>query len=243
MSNPLPWVKAHTRVLTSIKWLAIPIAERGVFDHLCRLGGVGTKRGYVEGTDEQIALLIRCDTNLVTQTVDRLSGKPYESLRRRRGGVVIVNWDQYQAPPNYDPDANYGRKPTVRVTESRPFGAPIGRVEGEGEGEGEGEREGEKRLLAALREVPGYPFDPEKDVLFATQLVADFPSVDLAGEARKWAAYKLDRPFNARSSPRSQFRTWVSNALRFAARDASRGKPTTLSVEEQLAEKHKRWSA
>lgn len=232
MSSPLPWVKSHTRVLTSLKWLAIPIAERGVFDHLCRLGGVGSKRGYVEGTDEQIALLIRCDTNLVTSTVERLAAKPYESLRRRRGGVLIVNWDQHQAPSNYDPDTAYGRKSTVRdavrVTES----TPLVRVEGEREGD----REKRERVVAHLRSVRGWPADEDRDGEFAERLLADFADVDLAAEAMKFATWVLDHPFKANSSPRSRFRNWCVNARLFAARDAStKPQPLGGSVVEQLA--------
>lgn len=239
MAQPLPWVKAHTRVLTSMRWLALPIEERGVFDHLTRLGGVGSKRGFVEGTDAQIASLIHCSSELVTQTVDHLSAKPYDSLKRRRGGVLIANWHQYQAPDNYDPDVQSERgrlggrprKPTLSDLR-KPTLSTNGNPTGEGEGEEDKKRED---VLAALAVVPGYPFEHDTDALFVAKLREDFPGVNLSAECRKWAVYKLDKPFTARSSPRSQFRTWAANSITFAARDKRDVVAPLASVDDQLA--------
>jgi hypothetical protein len=73
----------------------------------------------------------------------------------------------------------------------------------------------ERAILHTWRGIPGYPFDWTRDVAFVRALQVDFPTVDLAEEARRWATYKLDKPLRAHQNPRLQFRHWVQNAERF----------------------------
>ena len=80
----------------------------------------------------------------------------------------------------------------------------------------------EQALLAEFSSVKGYPYDESKDLPHVRKLAADFPMVDLLAEAKAWATYKLDKPLDAKSNPRSQFRTWVSRAKPRVAQPAQR---------------------
>jgi len=72
--------------------------------------------------------------------------------------------------------------------------------------------EKERLILDEFSSVDGYPYDTGKDLLHIRKLAADFPLIDLLAESKAWATYKLDKPLDAKSNPRSQFRTWVSRA-------------------------------
>lgn len=64
------------------------------------------------------------------------------------------------------------------------------------------------KILAELKKVAGYPFDPAKDMELITALVGDFPGLNLLTEVKQWAIYKLDKPLKPKSNPRLQFRHW-----------------------------------
>ena len=70
----------------------------------------------------------------------------------------------------------------------------------------------EQSILDELASVKGYPYDESKDLPHIRKLHADFPLIDLLREVKAWATYKVDKPLEANSSPRSQFRTWCSKA-------------------------------
>ena len=70
----------------------------------------------------------------------------------------------------------------------------------------------ERLILDELASVANYPYDESKDLPHICKLRGDFPQIDLLREAKAWATYKLDKPLDAKSNPRSQFRTWCSRA-------------------------------
>ncbi|BFH12311.1 DUF4373 domain-containing protein [Paenibacillus melissococcoides] len=70
-------------------------------------------------------------------------------------------------------------------------------------------------IIAELHKVKGYPADLQKDVEFIQALEEGYPTVELLAEARKWRIYKLEKPLEAKSNARSQFRTWVSKAAQW----------------------------
>lgn len=70
----------------------------------------------------------------------------------------------------------------------------------------------EQSILDEFVQVAGYPLEAEKDLAHIRKLAADYPNIDILAEAKKWATYKLDKPLDRKSNPRSQFRTWVSRA-------------------------------
>lgn len=79
----------------------------------------------------------------------------------------------------------------------------------------------EAQFLSILSSVENYPLDIEKDVAFLKKLKELFPNVDVVGEIRKWAVYKLDKPLKKNSNPRSQIRNWME----IASKKQEGGKP------------------
>lgn len=70
----------------------------------------------------------------------------------------------------------------------------------------------EAQILRELEAVPGYPFDLEKDLAHIRSLAEDFSGLDLLAEAKRWRAYKLDKPLLKNSKPRLQLRRWCEIA-------------------------------
>jgi hypothetical protein len=76
--------------------------------------------------------------------------------------------------------------------------------------------ETEREILRTLKAVAAYAFDYARDLEHIRALAVDFPAVDLLAQAKAWRTYKLDKPLLKRSNPRSQFRNWCANALRYS---------------------------
>ncbi|MGB9858665.1 MAG: hypothetical protein ACPLQP_01875, partial [Moorellaceae bacterium] len=72
----------------------------------------------------------------------------------------------------------------------------------------------ETEFLQTLSLIENYPYNQEKDLRLYRQLKELFPKVDVVGETKKWACYKLDRPLKPNSNPRSQLRNWMEIAAR-----------------------------
>lgn len=66
----------------------------------------------------------------------------------------------------------------------------------------------ERETLSILKSVQGYKYKWAEDLAFIRDLATDFPKLDILGEAKAWKAYKRDKPLQAKSNPRSQFRNW-----------------------------------
>lgn len=97
----------------------------------------------------------------------------------------------------------------------------------------------ELETLKMLRGVRGYPFEYLTDLEHIRKLAVDFPAVDIAAQARKWATYKLDKPLKPKANPRLQFRNWCEKAVEFAKeREAKNGpaRPSGPSAEEETLE-------
>lgn len=68
-------------------------------------------------------------------------------------------------------------------------------------------------ILAELKKVKDYPFEAAKDIEYLATIAGEFPGLDLLAEAKAWAVYKLDKPLEKKSNPRSQFRRWCQFEL------------------------------
>jgi len=73
----------------------------------------------------------------------------------------------------------------------------------------------EREILNILRSIENYPFDYKKDLDMLRTFMLDYPDLDLIFEFKKWRDYKRDRPLQKNSSPRSQLRNWMNNAVKF----------------------------
>jgi len=94
--------------------------------------------------------------------------------------------------------------------------------------------EAEQAVIANLREVEGYRPDDGKDLALVRALAKDYPGVDLARESAAWRIYKLDHPLEAKSSPRSQFRSWVRFEVEHPRPGQARASP--MRIETATAE-------
>lgn len=70
-------------------------------------------------------------------------------------------------------------------------------------------------VLDYLQSMPGYPFDPDVDPDFVSELVVDFPDVDLLEQIKAFRWHHDGRPAQHFKSLRPAIRRWLSNAHRF----------------------------
>lgn len=91
-----------------------------------------------------------------------------------------------------------------------------------------------EEVIAAFRKVPGYPVDEKRDRAWLAELVSDegftLDKIDLVEEVRSWKAYILDKPFDKKSKPRAQFRTWIKNSLAWGRARPRKVEAQTLSL-------------
>lgn len=73
-------------------------------------------------------------------------------------------------------------------------------------------------VLAALQNVPGYPFDVEKDTVLVRDLLDSYPQLDLVEEIRGWTAWMLDHEQKKKVNRRARLRRWCGNAVEFGRR-------------------------
>jgi len=79
--------------------------------------------------------------------------------------------------------------------------------------------------MAALKAIPGYPFDERKDQALMDSLAETYTGMDLAKETHKlkaWLASKDLLPLKGQARPRARLRRWMENADRFARDDEGR---------------------
>lgn len=158
----------------------------------------------------------------------------HQTLRSPAGPTVPlppwIEWVPYESNPRAGKyglltdvlQSSYGSLTNVFQPEPEPEPEP------EGEGEGEGMETTspsplELSILHELKSIDKYPFDYERDLEYIRMLLVEFADVDILGEAKKWAVYKLDKPLKTNSNARSQLRNWMTNARKFAKERRDRG--------------------
>jgi len=99
--------------------------------------------------------------------------------------------------------------------------------------------ESERKMLSILANVKNYPFDYEKDLKYIRQLLVDFPTLDMHEQLKSWSTYKLDRPLEAKSNPRSQIRTWCQKAEQWGK---GKKKTTMTSEERMMSAREREWA-
>ncbi len=68
-------------------------------------------------------------------------------------------------------------------------------------------------VLAYLRKIPAYPFDPKIDADFVEELLADFGTVvDVLEETKAFRWYHTDQATSSLRSARLSLRRWLHNA-------------------------------
>jgi len=71
----------------------------------------------------------------------------------------------------------------------------------------------EQEFIETLQGVKDYPLDRAKDRELYQTLTDRYPELDILDVARDWAAYKLDKPLDKKSNPRSQLNTACKKAM------------------------------
>jgi hypothetical protein len=163
MSAQLPWVKLHTKILASPKWRSLPAIDRCVFLHLVALAGASGTRGFIEGTDAQIADAIAMTTREVRAALRRLD------VERVEGGLQITKWDEYQPAMRGLSHAQRGKPATGGVA------VGVARVDKRREDQ----TRGVVAVLESLERLPGWQRDDSRDIELVEELAKRYPSVDL----------------------------------------------------------------
>lgn len=174
MSSSLPWVKFHTKVLSSPKWRGLSAVDRCVFLHLVALAGANGSQGTIEGSDSEIADAIALDVTDLRRAVTRLSRVPHESVARTATGLVIEKWAEYQPPARGLSHPQRGERAT------HPVVLGVVRVDKR--------REDQTRervaQLESLEKLPGWKADLARDIEMLEELEAKYPTVDIAWSVR-----------------------------------------------------------
>jgi hypothetical protein len=105
----------------------------------------------------------------------------------------------------------------------------------------------ERDMLRILSEAKGgYKYDYAKDLSQLRTLSVEFPSVDMLEEAKKMAAWLIDKPDGKVKNPRAFMRNWIANAAKRASprasppavRRDSRGVPDLDDIQRRFDEKY-----
>ncbi len=70
-------------------------------------------------------------------------------------------------------------------------------------------------VLDYLERIPGYPFDPDVDPEFLSELEDDFPSIDILEQIKAFRWHYDGNPARHFKSLRPALRRWIANAHRF----------------------------
>jgi hypothetical protein len=70
------------------------------------------------------------------------------------------------------------------------------------------------RALESLAGVPNYPFCEEHDRPLLTEIIRDFPDIDIIDQIKAWRWYRVDNPARLKN-PRGALRRWMLRAREF----------------------------
>ena len=94
----------------------------------------------------------------------------------------------------------------------------------------------EREILQALKDIPDWPFDYDKDLEHIRDVATEYPKVDLAEQVKFFGSKLIDKPLN-KETPRLQLRRWIKNGDKFGQhKPEKRHNP----LEKQWAEMRKR---
>jgi len=120
--------------------------------------------------------------------------------------ITIINWDLYQSDGdnfNSNLDSNLDNKRTTNGQQTDTY-----------KNDKNDKKDliyvltaDEKKFLDILATIENYPLDRKRDLKLYQALAERYPQLDLIAAIEQWAAYKLDKPLNEKSNPRSQINT------------------------------------
>jgi hypothetical protein len=103
----------------------------------------------------------------------------------------------------------------------------------------------ENNFLDTLATIENYPLDRKRDLKLYQTLAERYPQLDLIAAIEQWAAYKLDKPLNGKSNPRSQINTAFKKYLEWGKclkeRSAKSGAPERHPAGSDPAGKYRKF--
>lgn len=96
----------------------------------------------------------------------------------------------------------------------------------------------EAEFIEILQGVKNYPLDREKDRELYQTLTDRYPELDILDVARDWAAYKLDKPLDKKSNPRSQLNTACKKSMEWGKNRRQRGQPKPREEPQTFTHEH-----
>lgn len=84
----------------------------------------------------------------------------------------------------------------------------------------------EQKFLEVLQGIKSYPLDRTKDRDLYQTLTERYPDLDILDVAKDWAAYKMDKPLDKKSNPRSQLNTACKKAMEWGKNIKPKGDTT-----------------
>jgi len=120
--------------------------------------------------------------------------------------ITIINWDLYQSDGdnfNSNLDSNLDNKRTTNGQQTDTY-----------KNDKNDKKDliyvltaDENKFLDTLATIENYPLDRKRDLKLYQTLAERYPQLDLIAAIEQWAAYKLDKPLDEKSNPRSQINT------------------------------------
>ena len=120
--------------------------------------------------------------------------------------ITIINWDLYQSDGdnfNSNLDSNLDNKRTTNGQQTDTY-----------KNDKNDKKDliyvltaDENKFLDTLATIENYPLDRKRDLKLYQTLAERYPQLDLIAAVEQWAAYKLDKPLDEKSNPRSQINT------------------------------------
>lgn len=96
----------------------------------------------------------------------------------------------------------------------------------------------EQNFIETLQGVKDYPLDRAKDRELYQTLTERYPDLDILDVARDWAAYKMDKPLDKKSNPRSQLNTACKKSMEWGKNRRQQGQPKPREEPQTFTHEH-----
>lgn len=172
------------------------------------------KRGQHITSELKLAQAWGWSRNKVRKFLDDLKKEQMIELKKdkRKTTLTVVNYDGYQ-----------DNKTTKGTTDSTTDGTSESQqkdINNKDNNDNKENKENKEKIyvmtqqqeqfINILKTVSDYAVDLEKDIAMYSRLEERYPKLDLVDALKGWAMYKLDKPLNEKSNPRSQINTAFS---------------------------------
>ena len=151
-------------------------------------------------------------------------GTMVETTRVTQGFVYkIVNYDFYQTPLNYggNNEGNNGRT-AEEQREGQKGNNNNNNVNNEISNNVISTTTEENEVLKILQQIPGWPYDLQKDIEHIRELSLVYSSINIIQEVKKFRVWLKDNPLKKKSNPRLQLYNWCKKATEYQKKERSK---------------------